>query len=326
MYLRLLVKVRKAYRRVKALVKSRCGHNTMVFMVFVAIASALWFVMALNEEATFDLQVPVRLTHVPDSVKIISDVPASLRVTVRGKGTQLLRYLAGNPADADIDFRMYRSAAGIRLGDVELKSIVRSSVGGSSVQLVSPDSVIILYTSAPPVLLPVELQCIASAAPGSTIVGSPTVSVDSVKVYSVKPLPTSVTSVKTEPLRYDNLQENVNAQVKLIAPAGTRVEPDSTDLRITVEPLILKEREIVVETVNQPAGSRMIIFPAKVTVMYMVPMSQYTKTEPNMRVVADYNEISTTGSGKVKLRLRNVPQVLQNVHLQLDSASYYISK
>ena len=326
MYLRTLVRIRKAYRRAKALIKSRCGHNTMVFMVFVAIASALWFVMALNEEATFDLQVPVKLTHVPDSVKIISDVPASLRVTVRGKGTQLLRYLVGNPADANIDFRMYRTAKGIRLGDVELKSIVRSSVGGASVQLVSPDSVIILYTSAPPVLLPVELQCTATAAPGSTIVGSPSLNVDSVKVYSVSPLPATVTSVKTEQLRYDNIQENVNKRIRLIAPPGSKVEPDSADLRITVEPLILKEREIVVESLNAPAGSRMIIFPAKVTVMYMVPMSEYSKIDPVMRIVADYNEISTSGSGKVKLRLRNVPPLLQNVHLKIDSASYYISK
>lgn len=298
----------------------------MVFMVFVAIASALWFVMAINEEATFDLQVPVRLTHVPDSVTVISDVPQSLRVTVRGKGTQLLRYLVGHPADADIDFRMYRSSNGIRLGDVELKSIVRSSVGGSSVQLVSPDSVIILFTSAPPVLLPVELQCNVSAAPGSTIVGSPALDTDSVRVYSVHPLPTSVTSIKSEPLRFDNLKENVNTRIRLIAPPGTKVEPDSVDLRIAVEPLILKEREIIVETINAPAGSRMIVFPAKVTVMYMVPMSEYAKTDPAMRVMADYNEISHTGSGKVKLRLRNVPPILQNVHLKLDSASYYISK
>ena len=70
----------------------------MTFMVFVAIAAALWCVMTLNEESTFDLRVPVRLTHVPDSVTVISDIPDKVQVSARGKGTQLLRYLFGHPS------------------------------------------------------------------------------------------------------------------------------------------------------------------------------------------------------------------------------------
>ena len=49
-------------------------------MVFVAIAAALWCVMTLNEESTYDLRVPVRLTHVPDSVTVISDIPDKVQV------------------------------------------------------------------------------------------------------------------------------------------------------------------------------------------------------------------------------------------------------
>lgn len=316
----------EAKPRLRGLAKSQRGHNAMVFTVFVAIAAALWMVMWLNEEATYDLRLPVRLTQVPDSVTVISDLPDNVQVTVRGKGTQLLRYLVGDPEPIEIDYRVYRSSRGIRLGDVDLKSLMRSQLGGASPQAVSPDSIVVLYTSAPPSLMPVQLDCHVTSAPGVTLVGMPALSLDSVRVYSAGNLSTRVKHISTEPLRIDNVKATTTVRVRLLAPAGTRVMPDSADLTIAAEPLILKEREVVVEGVGAPAGSRLITFPAKVKVKYMVPMSAYTKSEPAFRVLADYADISQHGSGRVRLRLRNVPPLLQNVRLTVDSADYYISQ
>lgn len=319
-------KLERLTLRVRTMLKSKQGHNLMTFMVFVAIAAALWCVMTLNEESTYDLRVPVRLTHVPDSVTVISDIPDKVQVSARGKGTQLLRYLFGHPATADIDFRLYRSARGMRLGDAEMKSIVRSSIGGANAQLISPDSLIILYTSAPPVQLPVILNCNATAAPGCTMVGQPTLNIDSVKVYSAQPLNRRITAVTTEPLRFDNVSSTISRRVRLLPPvSGSRVVPDSATLTIAVEPLIIKSRPVVIEGINAPSGSRLITFPAKVNVVYMIPMSAYTNSAPEFRVIADYADRAPGGNGRVKLRLRNVPSVLQNVRLEVDSVDYYIS-
>lgn len=298
----------------------------MVFMVFVAIAAALWCVMTLNEDANFDLRVPVKLTHIPDSVTVISGMPPYVQVSVRGKGTQLLRLMTGTPAPADIDFRQYRSANGLRLGATELKSVLRQSLGDVNTQILSPDSIIVLYTSAPPVILPVKLDCSASTAPGATLVKKPTLNIDSVKVYSSAPLSASITSISTEPLRFDDLNSTLVKRVKLKAPAGTRVIPDSVVLNIPVEPLITQHRTVNIETVGVPKGQNMITLPAKATVMYMVPMSVYSKSQTNFKVIADYADRSEEGTGRVRLRLRNVDAKLQNVRLLTDSVDYYISK
>lgn len=322
----ILHKLKANLPRLRGLAKSQRGHNTMLYMVFVVIAAALWAVMWLNEEATYDLRMPVHMTHVPDSVTVISDLPDNLQVTVRGKGTQLLRYLVGKPDPIEIDYRVYRSSRGIRLGDVDIKSLMRSQLGGANPQAVSPDSIVILYTSALPALLPVELDCHVTSAPGVTLVGAPALNVDSVKVYSAGNLSTRTRHVTTEPVRLDNIKATRTVRVRLLSPPGTRVVPDSADMTIVAEPLILKEREVVVEGTGAPAGHRLITFPAKVKVKYMVPMSAYTKSEPAFRVLADYADISPQGSGRVRLRLRNVPPLLQNVRLTVDSADYYISK
>jgi hypothetical protein len=59
----------------------------------------------------------------------------------------------------------------------------------------------------------------------------------------------------------------------------------------------------------------------------MVPMSVYKKSDPHIRVIADYRYIDFYSSSKMmKLRLRDVPEDLQNVHLSADSAEYIIEK
>ena len=60
---------------------------------------------------------------------------------------------------------------------------------------------------------------------------------------------------------------------------------------------------------------KLITFPAQIDVFYMIPMSLYTTSDPHFRVVADYRGIKRNGSPMMKLRLRDVPSNLQNVHL-----------
>ena len=64
------------YKRITALLRSQRGHNALVFLGFLAMAITLWFVLSLSEEEQCDMRMPVRLTHVPDSVTIITRVPS----------------------------------------------------------------------------------------------------------------------------------------------------------------------------------------------------------------------------------------------------------
>jgi len=82
---------------------------------------------------------------------------------------------------------------------------------------------------------------------------------------------------------------------------------------------------VVIEPVNVPANIKLITFPAQIEVMYMVPMSAYTNSDPHFRVIADYRRISRKRS-KIRLRLTDVPQNLQNVQLSADSAEYIIEQ
>lgn len=307
------------------LFRSRRGKDIYMFAIFLAISVCLWFVMSLNEEEQCDMRLPVRVTHIPDSITLISRGPEALSVSFAARGTQLLKLRFGHSPSIDIDFRAYRSKNRLLLSGADLKGLVRSATGGSIVSAVYPDSINIPYTSHPGVKLPVHLDAVVEPGPQAALTGRPHISVDSVRVYtpSGNTIPSSLHYISTEPLRLMDVRTSFTKKVALMAPPGTRVVPDSVAVSYDVEPLIIKTRKVVIEPVNVPADVKLITFPAQIDVHYMVPMSLYATTNPRFRVLADYRHLSGNTS-KMPLRLVDVPDELENVHLSADSAEFFL--
>ena len=124
----------------------------------------LWWVTALNDEAQADVRMSVKITHVPDSITIVSRVPQIMSVSINAKGTQLMKLNWRRIPDFNIDFRQYRVGNSIRLTDTDLKSIARNAFDGANVIVISPDSINLSFTSQPPVILPVNPDYIVTPA------------------------------------------------------------------------------------------------------------------------------------------------------------------
>lgn len=311
------------FARIVAALRSSRGHNAMVFLAFLALSALLWWVMALNDEDQCDVRLPMRITHIPDSVTIITPAPHYAAVSLRAKGSQLLKLNFGRVPTMDIDFRAFRSNGHLRLTDADLKAVARAALDGAPVTVVTPDTLNLRYTTTPgqPVALTADVK--VTPGPQATLSLPPKLSVDSVLVYSTSPV--SVTSVSTEPVRLSGINRPVTRRVRVIAPAGCRVIPDSVDVTLQVEPLILKELALPIEPANVPLGQKLITFPAKARVSYMIPMSQYNKSKPSIRVVADYRDIpSGKASRMMRIRVADTSPDMQNVQIHSDSVEYII--
>lgn len=314
-------------RALRTILKSSNGHNFLVFLVFMGISTMLWFVSSLSDEMQADVRMKVKITHLPDSVTIISRIPETMSVSLNAKGTQLMKLNFGATPEFEIDYRLYREGNVIRLTDPDLKSLARTALDGASVIVVSPDSLSLLFTSQPPVVRPLVLDYTITPGPQATISGVPRLSFDSVRVYSVTQLPAEITSIVTKPLRINSINETGTYRVAVDAPAGTRVVPDSVDVTIKVEPLIFKTKKVTVESINVPEGMKLITFPSQVDVNYLVPVSVYKKSDSHIKVVADYKSVSNNPDSRmIRLKVVEASDKLQNVHLVEDSAEFYIEK
>jgi len=319
-------RLKELLRRAGEAIRSPRGRDVLMLMLFLFISAVLWGVLALNEEEQYDLRMPVRITHVPDSVTLLSKGPDALTVNLRARGTQLLKMSLGDTPGVNIDFRVYRSGECMHLSNAELKALARNASGGSQVSVLYPDSISIPFTTHPGFKLPVRANVQATPGPRASLSGRPRVAPDSVKLYALGGhLPSGVDYINTEALSLEAVEGQQTRRLRLLPPPGTRAIPDSVDVTIEAEPLIMKRRRVVIEPVNVPANIKLITFPAQIEVMYMVPMSAYTNSDPHFRVIADYRRISRKRS-KIRLRLTDVPQNLQNVQLSADSAEYIIEQ
>ena len=319
-------RLKELLRRAGEAIRSPRGRDVLMFMLFLFISAVLWGVLALNEEEQYDLRMPVRITHVPDSVTLLSKGPDALTVNLRARGTQLLKMSLGDTPGVNIDFRVYRSGEYMHLSNAELKALARNASGGYQVSVLYPDSISIPFTTHPGFKLPVRANVQATPGPRASLSGRPRVAPDSVKLYALGGhLPSGVDYINTEALSLEAVEGQQTRRLRLLPPPGTRAIPDSVDVTIEAEPLIMKRRRVVIEPVNVPANIKLITFPAQIEVMYMVPMSAYTNSDPHFRVIADYRRISRKRS-KIRLRLTDVPQNLQNVQLSADSAEYIIEQ
>ncbi len=306
--------------------RSPRGRDTMMFLLFVVISCILWAVLSLNDEKQYDLRLPMRITNVPDSVTLISPGPEALSVSLRAKGTQLMKMTVGRMPTVNVDFRAFRSDGTVHLSATDLKGLVRNATGGSQVSMVYPDSLSLPYTTHKGIRVPVRLDYKVTAGPQSALTGRPRLSADSVLLYTAGSADRA-DAVSTEPIHLLGIDKNTTLRVKLMAPRGTRLIPDSIDVTFEVEPLIFKSRKVVIEPINVPEGTKLITFPAQIDVFFMVPVSGYRQSDNHFRVVADYRTIRQgTGSRNVKLSLINVPSNFQNAHLSADSAEYIIER
>lgn len=323
---RVVASLKDIARRCIIALRSPRGRDVMMFLLFTVISLILWGVMSLNEEEQFDVRMPVRFTHVPDSVTLISTGPEALSATLTLKGTKLLKMSVGRTPAVSIDFRAYLSGNALHLTSGDLKGLVRTATGASQVSVVYPDSLLIPFTTHEGYKLPVTPDFRVTAGPQSSLVGRPRLSADSVKVYMANDaLPENFRAVSTEPIRLLGLDHTVTRKVRLQGPANSRIVPDSIDITFDIEPLIFKSRKVVVEPVNVPSNVKLITFPAQVDVFYMVSMTDYKTGDPRFRVVADYRNVNTA-TGKVRLTVKNVSEKFRNVHLSTDSAEYIIER
>ncbi len=320
----------KKYEELLRRLKSREGRNVITFLVFLVLSAVLWVILALNEDTQRDLRCGVRITNVPDSLTRVSPIPEAINVSVRAKGSQLMKYWWHKAPTMTIDYRQYRSGNKILFSEASMKAFFRSIVGGGSAQMLSvtPDSLSVTFTSQPGIKLPVKLDAHVVPAPQYVLVNKPRTLTDSVTLYSLNDVNTMLKSIHTKKIVLNDVRKSQVMRVPLVVPERSRAIPDSVDVSIEVEPLISKTRKVSVVPVNVPRGMKLIAVPSQVEVYYMVPMSIYKKSEsdPKFRVEADYRTVTDSLSERIAVNLVYAPKDFTNVFLSTDSVDFILEQ
>lgn len=315
--------IKEEWRRVKS---SQGFHNAIVFLLFVVVAAIFWFILAMNDSVTDTVDVELRLVNVPDSVTFITEPPNDIHVTLRDKGTTILRTSVLNHPVMYINFRDFTNGSSFRYTKSDLDAGLKA-IFGSQAQIgsVSIDSLSLRYTTGKGVRVPVVVKAEVTASAGNVISGLPESLVRVVRAYSaVNPDLDTISHVFTNPIIKRNLSETTEIEVPLQSMPGVRFIPSKVIVRIPVEPLVKKEALVTVRAEGVPANLELLLFPAMVPVSYYVPMSRFGDEDIPVEVTVHFSEIDETPVSRLPLSIHTTENYAVSPQLTVKDVEYTI--
>lgn len=319
--------------------RSNTGRNALTFLVFLAISTAFWFLMAINDEVQHDFKLPVTLVDFPDNVTIISGATPVVNVTVKDKESALVKFGWGEMPQVRLNFDDFLKSDEHTLTYTvtQLNSSVRGVFGPTATILaVRPDSIKIEYTRNPGVKTKVHIDVEAHTKPQFIQYGPITMTPDSVMLYSNSSDLYVVKELTTAPIVLRDLADSTIVDAKLSVPAGMRAVPSSVRVSVPVEPLVSKTRRVELQVLNTPHGHRLVPFPSVVDISFLIPKSLYSAENTPVSAFVDFpssthevemrSDASGASSAVLPVHVGVVPPYYRNLQVSPSSVEFVIER
>lgn len=314
--------------KVKQKATSGRGRSIFTFLIFLLISTIFWFMMTLNETIQRDYRLQVEIGEIPAGTTFITRAPQYIDVSVKDKGRALIKYDWGNPPKVRIRYSDFIKKGDNRIviNQEMLSNNIRNSFGsGCEILSIRPDSINLITTTRPGDRLPIFFDISTATEPQYIAYGGIQCKYDSVTVYSLNGIPSSMLNISTEHISLRNLTDTTTVEIPLQCPPGTRVEPSTVSVTIPVEPLVAKKRILPIQVVNVPKNVSIHIFPANIELGYLVPMSMFKNDAAVPATVIDFRTINP-GSTTAEVSITQVPDYYHNIDSNPSEVEYLIEQ
>lgn len=304
--------------------KSSRFRSLLTFAVFVGISALFWLILTLNDSVQDGCIVNVRISNKPDSITFISEVPKTIHVEVKDKGSSLMRTMWLKTPTLNLNFRELADDGQLICSRSDMMAALKETFGSNAtIMSSSVDSLRLVYTDQPGKSIPVLVAVKASARAGYIVYGQPVAEPPRVTAFGPREIIDTMTRVLTKSYVESDLVESRSFKSELKSIPGVRLIPSSVQVKVNVEPLVAKEEIVTVVAENVPQDENLLLFPSNVRVSYYVPMSEFSDERKSVRVVVDYNDVAAHMGERIPLRIEPVKGVYAvNPRLHSDSVEY----
>ena len=196
-------------------IRSLFFHNLTLKVLSIILAGFLWFFVSGKSKTELALSVPIEFTSIPANMTIITKVPTSIHIRVKGTKT-LLRPLTSKPPSLSIN--LGKAATGKNVISLAQETFNDLPLGVDVVNL-DPETLTIYLDRFVKVSLPIEIQTKGQLPPGFQI-----------KEITVTPLSAEFKAseeylinhkvVFSEPIDITQLRESTKLDIALLTPAN----------------------------------------------------------------------------------------------------------
>ncbi len=320
------------WRKLKELdfmLPSMRGGDMIAFGVFLVISATFWFISTLNDTYEMEIRVPLQLSDVPQNVVITEPLPDSISFTLKDKGFVLLQHrLGGIDRPIRIPFRLYVGKNGrgnVTPSDIQ-KQFVTRLTGSTRIMSVKAKHWDFCFNYGANKRIPVVMDANLSTKPDYYI-SSITITPDTINLYASTKALDSIHSIKTEPLRIDNIGQSFSQEVILQHIYGSKASPEKVKINVVCEQLTEVQLQVPITVANAPEGILVKTFPSRVDVRVAVGVKRSESIHAEQfSVVADYNELTPDNNTKLPIRVSSMPKGVLKATLKVNSVDYLLEK
>lgn len=267
--------------------------DILTFLLFLFIATALWYGHAMNSVRNTRVPVLITYTGKPGTIGLGAEgLPDTVMIEVRDAGKRLNTYHR-DPLRLTIDLRPYihGEKGTIRVPSDALRRSISDILQGTSHLIDSkPEEIVCSYFTEQEKSMVVVNRCTVSPANEYQLAGEPRLSHKTVKLYGEDKKLAALDSIDTQALTLTNITDTVDTRVALVIPAGLRAETDSITMRVITERFTEKKFTLPLIVRGVPEGYHILLFPREVEVNVRVAMSKFAQVQAeDVRAVCVYS-------------------------------------
>ncbi|GAB5564648.1 MAG: YbbR-like domain-containing protein [Winogradskyella sp.] len=299
--------------------------NAKRFSIFLAIAFVFLVFSKLSTDYKQKIKLEPNLINYEDEVMLLNDSLNEIEAFVEAKGFSLIPFLFKDSKTIVLDANEdVVSRPDHFIFDVQKhKYLIEAQLGQSyNVLSLKPDTLIISYSKRASKYVPIELNTDISFSSGYDTFKSIQLNVDSVKVVGAMSYISKITSISSEQFRKQDVNNNIDEDIKLVKPTDVEIFPDVVNIKAEVKRFTEGKIEVPVSVINKPNDISLNFFPKTIVVSYYVDLDNYKKIDKTSFVVeCDYNEAIDNQSYMIS-KIVNKPEFVKRVIIKQNRIDY----
>ena len=325
------IRYKRLIEKIKDFLFSKKNREFLIFLFFLFTSFVFWMLRALNETYETEITIPLKLKNVPSDLIITTGLPEKIRVTLKDKGSVLIKYIYGQTfSPVWVDYNDYEASGNagrvvIQEADVQ-KKIMLQLLSSTRIVSLRPSLPEFYYNRGMKKTVPIILSGRVKTASQYYLEGvhyTP----DSAIVYASNSILDTLTAIYTTPVNLKGISANTTMQVMLSPIRGAKFIPETVKVALKVDMYTEKTVEVPIVGINFPATKDLRTFPSKANITFRVGMNHFKAiTAEDFALVITYEDLLKNQQSKYRLNLKSIPEGISQVRIIPHEVDYLIEQ
>jgi hypothetical protein len=275
--------------------------NIPTILATTFFAMLLWLSVSLSDQYQVQVNVPLRVDHVPEGKAIAAPLPRAVRLTFNDYGWRLAKMLWGKRVEWTIDLLQLSPRRQV----LTLRDVAEQLGAelGMAPMAINPESIYIALDQEAAKRIAVVPDVVVSFREGYGQVSPVVVMPESVTVVGAARVVRSLTAWRTQRRVFEQLRDPINTVVALAdTSVPLRFDPPSVRLFLDVQQLAEKTfDDLPVEPIAVPPNREVLLNPQRLSVVIRGGIEQLGRLVPaDVRVAVDYRLMVADTTGLIE--------------------------